>query len=234
MPLPIRDLSALHVSLNPVLADVHKLFPLSKYAPPVAMFKLFKLATENIPLMAFFDECTWMTMACLDDYSADHCIGMMTYAMSTGANKATINAMFQHLAAPFLVPMFAPAWWTLAGHGPSPRPPPPPRQQDMARAPHIVTANPTHVSESTARSDTARSDTSPPPVTSKSPPATSPPATSPPATSPPVTSPPATSPPAKSHDTDTSATAVTNSAKAAADAALARVFPTPIPWPPPS
>lgn len=108
MPLPIRDLSFTHSSLIPALTDIHARYPLSKYAPTVAMFRLYKLSFERIPLMAQFYESTWMTLACLEDHSSDLCVMQAAVALSSGATRDAINNTFIHHAAPFLVPMFNP------------------------------------------------------------------------------------------------------------------------------
>ena len=55
MPLPPRDLSSLHLALNPALADLHVLYPLSRFAPAVALFRLFKLSFDGCPLAGALD-----------------------------------------------------------------------------------------------------------------------------------------------------------------------------------
>lgn len=103
MPLPPRDLSPLHLSLNPALAQFHHVYPLSRYIPAVALFRLYKLGCDGVPLAQMLYPETWMTLACLDDLSADFCIGrtLMTATMDRGS----INATLAHCAAPYLVPM---------------------------------------------------------------------------------------------------------------------------------
>lgn len=124
MPLPPRDLSALHISLNPALSDFHAAYPLSRFVPAVALFKLFKLAHEGYPLVAWLDTTGWLTLACLDDLGADHCI---THALQTAVasrwDRAAISMAMTTCASPFVVPMLMP----VPAPSPSPPPPPPPR-----------------------------------------------------------------------------------------------------------
>lgn len=109
MPLPPRDLSALHVALNPALADLHASFPLSRYVPSVGLFKLYKLAFEGSPLLPLLSIPSWMTLACLDDLGADYCIGQaMAVAKSSRWDRSCINAAMATASAPFLVPMMVP------------------------------------------------------------------------------------------------------------------------------
>lgn len=106
MPLPPRDLLAVHLSLNPSLAELHKMYPLSRYAPAVALFRLYKLSFEGCPLVAHLDITSWMTLACLDDQSGDYCIGCAVAVWHhSGGNRVAMNAAFVHAAAPFMVPM---------------------------------------------------------------------------------------------------------------------------------
>lgn len=103
MPLPPRDLASLHLSLNPGLAQFHHVYPLSRYIPAVALFRLYKLGCDGVHLAAMLDPETWMTLACLDDLSADFCIGR-TLATAT-MDRPSVNATLVHCAAPYLVPM---------------------------------------------------------------------------------------------------------------------------------
>lgn len=130
MPLPPRDLTALHLSLNPALAELHALYPLSRFAPAVSLFRLFKMSFEGCPLAAALDITSWMTLACLDDLSGDYCVGCAAMAWhQTGGDRALINATFAHSAAPFTVPM-------MVAVPPSPWPPaPPPAPRIPAPAP---------------------------------------------------------------------------------------------------
>ena len=110
MPLPPRDLSAMHLSLNPALADIHRACPLSRYAPVVAMFRLAKLAADAVPLARILDERSWLTVACLDDATSDACIGHALTAMARGGDAVAINWALVQASAPYLVPMFVPAF----------------------------------------------------------------------------------------------------------------------------
>lgn len=112
MPLPPRDMSALHLSLNPALAEMHDLFHMSRYLPVVAIMKLWKLAQQDgVPIMSLLDTPSWMTMACLDDVGADHCISQAVAAMANArmAHAAVLNATLACYAAPFLLPVMMPA-----------------------------------------------------------------------------------------------------------------------------
>lgn len=128
MPLPPRDLRALHLALNPSLEEFHRVYPLSRYAPTVGMFKLYKMSYEGVPLVSLLDTTSWMTLACLDDCSADYCISH-TVAMMTRqpTDRQAINQTFVYLAAAFMVPLPPPpppsmwrgAWGQPARRGPS-------------------------------------------------------------------------------------------------------------------
>lgn len=122
MPLPPRNLIALHLSVHPPLAEVHAAYPLSCYAPVVALLKLAMLDHNKVPIMRRMEPATWMTLACLDDLTADYVIS--TTVASCKAVKwdaASVNAVFVHSAAPFLVPMLVPVPPLQSA-----RPPPPP------------------------------------------------------------------------------------------------------------
>jgi hypothetical protein len=86
------------------------MYPLSRFAPPVGLFKLFKLAYEGVPLAATLDVASWMTLACLDDAGADQCISQTAEVMVKypGCQREMLNTTFAHVAAPFLVPMLVP------------------------------------------------------------------------------------------------------------------------------
>lgn len=126
MPLPPRNLAALHLSVHPSLAEVHAGYPLSCYAPLVALLKLTMLDHQDVPVIRRMEPATWMTLACLDDLSADYVIST-TVASCKGVrwNAAAVNAVFVHSAAPFLVPMLVPVPPVAAS---PPPPPPPPRR----------------------------------------------------------------------------------------------------------
>lgn len=115
MPLPPRDLSSLHLSLNPGLAQFHHIYPLSRYIPAVALFRLYKLACDGVLLAPMLDPETWMTLACLDDLSADFCIGR-TLATAP-MDRPSVNATLVHCAAPYLVPMMVSVPPAAAGGG---------------------------------------------------------------------------------------------------------------------
>lgn len=109
MPLPPRDLSTLHLSLNPVLGEMHVVNPLTRFAPAVALFRLYKLGFDGVPLCPLLDMTSWMTMACLDDQAADHCIACaLTAWHQHHGDPALVNQAFVHAASPFLVPMMVP------------------------------------------------------------------------------------------------------------------------------
>jgi len=138
MPLPPRDLGPVHVSLNPALAELHRLYPLSRFAPSVALFRLYKLSFDGVPLATQLDLTSWMTLACLEDQSAEHCIANAVLAWRQGVPKEGINAMFAHSAAPFLVPMLVPMATASLPPVPmataaAPPPPPPPPPQRLPR-----------------------------------------------------------------------------------------------------
>lgn len=119
MPLPPRNLVALHLSVHPPLAEVHAAYPMSCYAPVVALLKLSMLETWGIPIMQRMDQVTWLTLACLDDLSADYVISTaVTSCKHVNYDAASVNAVFMHAAAPYLVPMLVPVPPTV----PAPRP----------------------------------------------------------------------------------------------------------------
>ena len=143
MPLPPRDMSMLHLSMNPALADMHARYPLSRYVPAVGVFKLYKLAFDGIPLVHAIDEATWLTLACLDDAAADFCINQAAQAMAYYTqDKNFVNTTMVHCAAPFLVPMMVPMVPSVPPAAPPPAPPPPPPPPTPERP------RQTHVSES--------------------------------------------------------------------------------------
>lgn len=111
MPLPPRDLSTVHLSLNPALAEMHDLFHMSRYLPVIGIMKLWKLAThDKVPIMPLLDTPSWMTLACLDDVAADHCISHAVQAMANArtAHAAVLNATLVCYASPFLLPAMMP------------------------------------------------------------------------------------------------------------------------------
>lgn len=107
MPLPPRDMTMYHLALNPGLAAVHARYPLSRYAPVMGMFRLYKLACDGVHLMQLLDVPSWLTLACLDDAGAEYCIAALSHALR--AYPATpIYATLANVASPFLVPMLVP------------------------------------------------------------------------------------------------------------------------------
>lgn len=121
MPLPPRDLSAVHLSLNPALVEVHAVNPLSRYAPAVALFRLYKLGFDGVPLAGALDMSSWMTLACLDDMSGDYAIACAVMAWhQSGGDAHVVNQAFVHAASPYVVPLLVP----LPPPGLVPMPPP--------------------------------------------------------------------------------------------------------------
>lgn len=107
MPLPPRDMTMYHLALNPGLAAVHARYPLSRYAPVMGIFRLYKLACDGVHLMQLLDVPSWLTLACLDDAGAEYCIAALSHALR--AYPATpIYATLANVASPFLVPMLVP------------------------------------------------------------------------------------------------------------------------------
>jgi hypothetical protein len=154
MPLPPRDHRALHISLNPSMEEFHRAFPLSRFTPSVGLFKLFKLSYEGVPLASLLDTASWITLACLEDYSADYVInyvaGLMT---SQPCDRRSVNEAFVFVAAPFLAryspvaPAYNPSWYgTVAPLGP------PAQHRRPSRSARV-----THVSESEAAASSAMS-----------------------------------------------------------------------------
>lgn len=137
MPLPPRDMTSVHVAANPALCDMHRAYPLSRYAPVMAALKLFQLARGGIPLAARLDVPSWLIMACLDDAGADFCIAHLVQTLAH-CPTAPLYATLAYAAAPFLVPMMVPMTY----YGPA-----------AATPPEVVT---THVS-ATAATSTAES-----------------------------------------------------------------------------
>lgn len=109
MPLPVRNLSGVHLSVNPALAGFHAVHPLSMCCSLVGVLKLFKLSLEGVPLAAIMDVSTWMNLACLDDAAADYCLDYAASMMRHGCKRSFVNDGFAHAAAPYLVPMLVPA-----------------------------------------------------------------------------------------------------------------------------
>lgn len=109
MPLPIRDLSGVHTSINPTLATLHRAYPLSKYVPLIGVLKLYQLNADGLPLVSLMNTASWMNLACLDDVGADQCITHMVWMIGAGCpDRDVLNAAFAHVAAPYLVPMLVP------------------------------------------------------------------------------------------------------------------------------
>lgn len=109
MPLPPRDFSAVHVALNPVLAEMHTTYPMSRYVPVMAIFKLYNLVMHNVGLVAILTPTSWMTLACLDDASSDYVISATVTSLAWSSNnRDAINTVLTTTAAPFLVPMLVP------------------------------------------------------------------------------------------------------------------------------
>lgn len=149
MPVPARDYSALHLSINPTLVEYHHLYPLSRYVSAVSLLKLVDLARKGNYLVGMLDWPSWITLVCLDDTGADYCISQAAHILKY-CPHAPINAMIANLAIPFLVPMMVPVY-------PGTVPPVMPATTATIPAPAPVAhARTTHVSESTpAKSSTA-------------------------------------------------------------------------------
>lgn len=146
MPLPPRDMTMYHLALNPGLAAVHARYPLSRYAPVMGIFRLYKLACDGVHLMQLLDVPSWLTLACLDDAGAEYCIAAVSHALR--AYPATpIYATLANVASPFLVPMLVPMLPTTPA--PLPRAP--------AAGPMAVPAKPptSHVAPSVSTSTSA-------------------------------------------------------------------------------
>lgn len=130
MPLPPRDLSAVHLSMNPSLSTLHAAYPMSRFVPVLAIFRLCKLMHEGVPLIKLLDTPSWIALACLDDASADYCIGRAIAALAHTPDLAIINATLVQASAPYVVPMMAPLQQPLQQQPPLQQPPlqQPPRQ----------------------------------------------------------------------------------------------------------
>lgn len=136
MPLPPRDLSALHVSLNPALTSLHARFPISRFVPAVGLFRLYKLAYEGSPLLGLLDLTSWLTLACLDDMGADHCISQaLQAALASQWHAGSLNSALVVAAAPFVVPMLVPMPATAAAPVVACPPPPAPCAETAPRRP---------------------------------------------------------------------------------------------------
>lgn len=109
MPLPPRDMTRLHESLNPNLLALHARHPLAKYVPSLGLFRLYQLEVEGLPLADELDEPSWMTLACLDDRGAHECLCAAAVAMKQGLDAQAVNRALAVTSAPFLVPMLVPA-----------------------------------------------------------------------------------------------------------------------------
>lgn len=106
MPLPPRDMSPVHLSLNPALAAMHAVYPFSRYIPTLAAFRLFQLLHDGRALATGLDIASWMTLACLEDASADY---VLANALGVHAsNPGLLNTCVAQLAAPFMAPMYVP------------------------------------------------------------------------------------------------------------------------------
>ena len=109
MPLPPRDLCALHLSLNPAFGGLHTRFPLSRYVPALGLFRLYQLAAVGSPVLALLNIPSWMTLACLDDMGADFCISQALIAAKASSwDRSFVNTALANAAAPFLVVMLLP------------------------------------------------------------------------------------------------------------------------------
>jgi hypothetical protein len=114
-------MSAVHRGLNPDLARLHQLYPLSTLASVTGARKLFELMQQGVHLARLFDAASWMTLACLDDHGASSCIDIALAAyIQNGDNRLNINAVFAHLASFYLMPVHWPAQPPV--HWPAPQP----------------------------------------------------------------------------------------------------------------
>lgn len=112
MPLPPRDLTAMHLTLNPILAEMHAYYPLSRFLPVVAAFRLHTLACQGTPLLRKLDDHSWLLLACLDDHAADYCIAHATRALWNGLDKSALNHEVHRIATALVAlasPPMAPA-----------------------------------------------------------------------------------------------------------------------------
>lgn len=139
MPLPPRDMSAAHVCANPALREMHRLYPLSRYAPVMGALKLFQLAASGVPLVSRMDVPCWLVMACLDDAGADFCIAHLVQTIAH-CPTAPLYPALAHVAAPFTVPMMVP----MTCYGPA--------AADPASLPSRAT---THVSDTAQKAATS-------------------------------------------------------------------------------
>jgi hypothetical protein len=106
MPLPIRDMAGIHISISPHFKSYHDRFPLSRYCSSVAILKLAGIAVnKGFDMAATFSVETWMNLAALDDLAVDYCLSR---AVQEHPDAGAVNAVFVQNAAPFLVPMLQP------------------------------------------------------------------------------------------------------------------------------